>query len=189
MPRAGLDAGAVVTAAAALADEVGFRGLTLAALAARLGVRTPSLYAHVDGLPQLRALLAARGARELADALRSAAAGQAGIDALRAVADAYRAYARRHPGTYAAIQVPSEEPELAAAATEIVELIAAVLRGYGLDGDDMIHAIRAVRSSLHGFVTLEHEGGFAMPQDTQESFDALVTLLDAGLRARVTARH
>lgn len=185
MPRAGLDPEAVVAAAAELADEVGFAGLTLAALAARLGVRTPSLYAHVDGLGELRVRLAARGARELVDALSAAVAGRAGGDALRAVAGAYRAYALRHPGTYAAIQVPREEPELAASAAEVVELIAAVLRGYGLEGDDLIHAIRAVRSALHGFVMLEREGGFALPQDRQASFDALVALLDGGLRAGV----
>lgn len=187
MPRAGLDAGAVVDAAAALADEAGLSGLTLAALAARLGVRTPSLYAHVDGLPQLRALLAQRGACELSDAIRTAAAGRAGPDALREVAHAYRDYARRHPGTYAAMQAPDDRPENVAAARELVELIAAVLRGYALQGDAVIHAIRAVRSALHGFVALERAGGFAMPYDVEESFTVLLTLLDAGLRAPAVA--
>ena len=55
MPRAGLDAEAVVAAAAALADEDGLAELTLARLAAALGIRTPSLYAHVDSLGDLRA--------------------------------------------------------------------------------------------------------------------------------------
>ena len=66
MPRAGLDTEAVVAAAAGLADDVGLERLTLAGLAAALGIRTPSLYAHVNGLPDLRARMGARGARELA---------------------------------------------------------------------------------------------------------------------------
>ena len=104
MPRAGLGPDAVVDGAAALADAEGLEAVTLARLAADLGVRAPSLYAHVGGLPDLRRRLAARGARELGAALQAAAAGRARGDALAAVAGAYRRYARAHPGTYAAAQ-------------------------------------------------------------------------------------
>ena len=84
MPRAGLDVEAVVSAAAELADTDGLQAVTLAALAKRLAVRPPSLYAHVDGLEDLRRRIGARGARELAAALGTAAAGRAGRDALEA---------------------------------------------------------------------------------------------------------
>ncbi len=183
MPRAGLDADAVVAAAAALADAVGLSHLTLARLAAALGIRTPSLYAHVDGLGDLRARLGARGARELSAALQVAAAGRARGDALRAVARAYRGYAHAHPGTYAAMQIASDTEEFAAAGAEVAGLIVAVLRGYGLEGERAIHAVRAIRSALHGFVSLEREGGFGMPVDVDDSYDDLVTMLDAGLAA------
>jgi len=57
MPRAGLTAEAVVAAAGALADERGLDGVTLSELAGRLGVRPPSLYAHVGGLEDPAAAL------------------------------------------------------------------------------------------------------------------------------------
>jgi AcrR family transcriptional regulator len=181
MPRAGLDPEAVVSAAAALADEEGLAGLTLARLAAALGIRTPSLYAHVDGLGDLRARIGARGARELAGALQAAAAGRSGADALRAVAGAYRAYAHAHPGRYAAMQVASDRPENQAAGGEVVGLLLAVLNGYGLAGDGAIHAVRAIRAALHGFVSLERDGGFGLPLSLQASYDTLITMIDAGL--------
>lgn len=53
-PRAGLDTQTLVLAAAELADEYGMEGVTLALLAAKLGVRSPSLYNHVNGLKELR---------------------------------------------------------------------------------------------------------------------------------------
>jgi AcrR family transcriptional regulator len=183
MPRAGLDAEAVVAAAAALADADGLHQLTLARLAATLGIRTPSLYAHIDGLDDLRARLGARGARQLAATLQLAAAGRARGDALRAIALAYREYAHAHPGTYAAMQIASDTDEFQAAGTEAVGLIAAVLRGYGLEGEPAIHAVRAIRSALHGFVSLEREGGFGLPINIDESYDKLVMMLDAGLAA------
>lgn len=181
MPRAGLDAGAVVDAAARLADADGLPGLTLARLAAALGVRTPSLYAHVGGLGDLRARLGARGARELAAALRAAAAGRSGRDALRATARAYRTYAHDHPGTYAAMQIPSDTPEAQAAAGDAVDAVVATLSGYGLEGDGAIHAVRAVRSALHGFVSLEAEGGFALAVSRDASYERLIDILHAGL--------
>jgi AcrR family transcriptional regulator len=183
MARAGLDAEAVVAAAAALADADGLHQLTLARLAAAVGIRTPSLYAHVDGLDDLRARLGARGAWELAGTLKVAAAGRARGDALRAIALAYREYAHAHPGTYAAMQIVRDSEEFEAAGAEVVGTIIAVLRGYGLEGEPAIHAVRAIRSALHGFVTLEGEGGFGIPISLDHSYDNLVTMLDAGLTA------
>jgi AcrR family transcriptional regulator len=185
MARAGLDADAVVAAAAALADAEGLEALTLARLAGRLGVRSPSLYAHVGGLADLRRRVAARGARELAARLQAAAAGRAGADALAAVADGYRAYAREHPGSYAALQRPpaAGDEEGVAAAGAVVDVVAAVLRGYGREGDDAIHAVRIVRAALHGFVALETGEGFGLPLALDETFARLVAVLDGGLRA------
>jgi AcrR family transcriptional regulator len=186
MPRAGLSPAAVVAAAAGLADAQGLDAVTLAAVAGALGVRTPSLYNHVGGLDDVRRGIALTAVRELGDALRDAAVGRAGDDALTAQARAYRAYAREHPGRYAATQrAPAgDDPTLAAAGARAVDALLAVLRGYGLDGDDAIHAARAVRSALHGFVALEAGGGFGIPVDLDESFDRMVAALARGLRDR-----
>ena len=56
-----------------------------------------------------------------------------------------------------------------------------ILAGYDLRGDDAIDAARALRSMLHGFITLEAAGGFGLPVDIDRSFgrlvDGLVTAL------------
>jgi AcrR family transcriptional regulator len=184
MPRAGLDAAAVVDAAARLADADGLDALTLARVATSLGIRSPSLYAHVAGLDDLRCRLGARGGRELAEALGRAAAGRAGSDALLAVADAYRAYARAHPGRYAAAQRARElsgSAEAVAASSAAVDVVLAVLRGYGIQGDEALHATRTIRAALHGFVLLESVGGFALELPVDESFARLVATLDRAL--------
>ena len=94
----------MVAAAARLADAGGLRSLTLARLAADLGVRPPSLYAHVVGLEDVRRRLAIRGARELAAELHEPRREGRGPEALSAIAAAYRDYATSHPGTYEALQ-------------------------------------------------------------------------------------
>jgi AcrR family transcriptional regulator len=182
MPRQGLDTERVLDAAVALADE-GLERLTLAELAAQLGVRPPSLYNHVDGRAALLRLIKLRGLRELGDAIATAAAGLAGEDALRATARAYREFAHAHPGTYeATLAAPrAHDPELSAAAERLLALLASILRDWHLEGEHAIDAIRVFRSALHGFVTLERSGAFAMPRDPELSFEALLDTLVLGL--------
>lgn len=182
MPRARLDAAAVVLAAAELADAEGLQAVTLSAVALRLGVRPPSLYAHVDGLADLRRRLAVLAADQLTAALMPAVAGRAAGDALRAAGRAYRRWALAHPGLHSALQTnqAGEDP----AAQRAVELMVSVMRGYALDGDAAIHAVRAMRAAIHGFVTLEAGGGFGLPLSTDDSYEHLLDLLDRGLSGR-----
>ncbi len=175
MPRAGLTPAVVAEEAARLSDEEGFDALSLAAVAKRLGVATPSLYKHVDGLTGLRREVALLGANGIGEEVQRAAVGRAGPEALRATAEAYRRYAHAHPGRYVALQ---QLPVLAGARAELttdpVRVLAAVLRGFGIAEDQDVHAIRALRSSLHGFVDLETRGGFGLPEDVDQSYALLV---------------
>lgn len=180
-----LDRAAVVAAAAELIDTHGGEQLTLARLAEQLNIRTPSLYNHVAGLDGLRRELALHGMRQLAQGLGRAAMGKAGNDAVFAVAHAYRAFAKAHPGIYNLTlrAVGPDEPELQAAGEDVVAVVVATLAGYRLHGDDAVHAVRALRSLVHGFVTLEMAGGFGLPLDLDESFQRLVCIFVAGLHA------
>lgn len=179
MPRAGLNTDRVVAAAMELADEVGLDKLTLAALAVRLGVRQPSLYKHVASLDALQRLICMESKVEAADVLAQAAIGRARDDALIAMAWAWRSWALDHPGRYQASQrgAAPGDAEHEQVARRSIGVLAAVIDGYGLAGDDAIDAIRAYRAALHGFVALEADNGFAFPNDVERSFDRLVRAL------------
>jgi hypothetical protein len=121
----------------------------------------------------------------LGEALRTAALGRSGPEALRTVAAAYRAYARAHPGAYAAAQRSdlTHDPDLRSAADRVVEVVLAVVRHWEEDRERAVHLVRAVRSALHGFVVLEAGRGFGLDAPIDVSFDGLVALLVAGLDA------
>jgi AcrR family transcriptional regulator len=179
VPRAGLNRDVLAAEAARLADEVGYDGLTLAALAGRFGVAVPSLYKHVEGLGAVRRDLKVLAIQELGKAL-AAAIERDGLDAM---AEAYRRFAASHPGLYAAT-VRAADPadaEANAASRAALGTVLSLLTRYGLEGEDAIDATRAVRAALHGFVTLEAAGGFGLPQDVDRSFTRLVEILDAAL--------
>ncbi|MEJ8646700.1 WHG domain-containing protein [Streptomyces sp. MS1.AVA.3] len=184
MVRAGLTAAKVTEAAAELADEAGPDGLTVSALARRLGVRDASLYSHVKNLRDLRVRIALLTAVEMTDRIGSAVAGRAGKDALIAFADAYRRYALDHPGRYAVSQMGFAPEEVADSAglRRSVELTYGMLRAYGLTEPDLTDAGRLLRSTFHGYIHLELSGGFGHPRDVQESWarslEALHVLLE-----------
>jgi AcrR family transcriptional regulator len=164
----------------------GFERLTLAAVASRAGVAVPSLYKHVASLDELRRLVAVEAIAELTRVLAGATIGRSGPDAVRSAADALRAFAIAHPGRYAATQVAADlgspaDAELAAGAAETLAVLEAVLRGFGLPEDEMVDAIRMMRSAIHGFVTLELGGGFGIPHDLDRSFAVLVDGVIAGV--------
>jgi AcrR family transcriptional regulator len=185
VPRAGLSGGEVVAAAAGLADEVGYAGLTMGLLAERLGVRTPSLYKHVGGLDDLQHQLATLVMTEVGDVIRDAVQGRAGADALAALLHAVRGYVTRHPGRYAATTsgtLRGPDDPLLAATSRLLATIAAVLRGYGIGEDEMDHAIRTIRCTIHGFAVLEASGGFQWSNDPDESFEWMIRFIDRGLR-------
>jgi AcrR family transcriptional regulator len=184
----------VTEAGADLADEVGFAHLSMGLLAERLGVKTPSLYKHVDNLADLIHRIAVLAARELGDALRDATQGRAGSDALIAAAQAMRTYVKLHPGRYAAgnaVRPAGPDDELTTAINRLLGSLSAVLRGYHLDPSEEIHALRMLRTLFHGFATLEVEGGFRFDTDIDDSFRWMVNLVDRGLQARPgsTANH
>jgi AcrR family transcriptional regulator len=166
----------------------GFADLTLAKVAARAGVAAPSLYKHVGSLADLRREVAVIAVRELTAAGAAATVGRAGPDALQALANAWRAYALDHPGRYAATQIGPDPDDPADAAlrdvaAESVQVVIAVLRGFGLPDGRVIDAVRAVRAGVHGFVMLEVGGGFRMREDVDQSFAVLLEMLVAGVAA------
>ncbi|MFE3167009.1 TetR/AcrR family transcriptional regulator [Streptomyces sp. NPDC059224] len=191
MARAGLTPERLTVAGAELADEVGFDQVTVSALARRFDVKVASLYSHLKNSQELRTRIALFALEELADRVADALAGRAGKDALAAFADAYRDYARDHPGRYDAARFRLD-PETAAASAGVrhAQMTRAILRGYDLTEPDQTHAVRMLGSVFHGYVSLELAGGFEhSAPDARESWAWIVDSLDTLLRSRATPTH
>ncbi|MFB7650388.1 MULTISPECIES: TetR-like C-terminal domain-containing protein [unclassified Streptomyces] len=183
MPRVGLTTGRVVAAAADLADASGFESVTVSALARHFGVKDASLYTHVRNLQDLRVRVALLAGGELIDEIAAAVAGRAGKEALAAFAGAYRAYALRHPGRYAATQIRMDQSLVAdsPALRRTAEITHGMLRAYGLTEPDLTDAVRLLRATFHGFCALEATGGFGAPRAVQASWDRAVDALHVAL--------
>lgn len=172
--KKGIDRQQVLNAARELSNVRGVDGLSIKDIADRLGIRPPSVYAHFEGLPEIRAELAKAGHHALAHQLRSSAVAQTGAGGVIAVAKAYLAFIREQPGLYSAAMQPNASPEARAAAEEWLSVIQKLLESMGLSGEDRIHALRGIRSMVHGFGQLEVIGQFRTQVDRDASFDRMV---------------
>jgi len=189
--KAGIDIETIVETAARIADRDGFDSLTLSGVATELGIKTPSLYNHVDGLSGLRRLLAFHAASTFGELATKELDGLEGADALRAVAHVDRKFAREHPGLYDSFLPaprPGEDDELYQALAAPVYTIAHVMLDMGIAETEAVHLIRGFRALLHGFLDLEGRNGFGLPVDLDTSYNLSVEIFIAGILAGGTSK-
>jgi AcrR family transcriptional regulator len=181
--RPGLDRRLLVGEAAALADERGLDFVTLSNLAERLNVRAPSLYNHIESADELQHELCLFALQALGNEVARAAIGRNGAAGLIAIANAYRNFAKQHPGMYAAtLRAPrSDDAAMQKIAGDILDVLRVILVPFDLDEDRSIHALRGFRSLVHGFVSLEAVNGFGLKQNIDVSFQIVVSSFIAGL--------
>lgn len=174
--RPGVTPDRIISVAGALADQHGLEHLTMASIARELGISVPGLYKHVSSLAEVRRAIAFHGISGLTGGITAETIGRSGRDAVISAAGAYRAYARRHPGCYAAsiVAPPADDPAYTEISDQAVRTILAIFSAWSLDEATGIDAVRAFRTILHGFVSLEAAGGFGLPQSIDATFGRLI---------------
>lgn len=180
--RLGLDRAAVIAAAIDIVDRDGLAALSMTGLAAALGIRGPSLYAHVRGQAGLRRDLWLWVVTDLGDRLRDSVMGRSGETALFSFAEAMRDYARRYPGRYQLTLDPPVpfDDEAMAVRRRANAAFEAMIVSFGVRGDQARHAGRALRAAIHGFVALEASDAIG-DHEVDASFETMLGLLARGL--------
>ena len=184
MPRQGLQTEIVVQAAIQLIEENGIAQFSMGELARRLNVKTSSLYNHVESMGKLLETVGMEAVSQLVQVENEAVEGKQGDEALFALAEAYRAFARKHYQLYRVIMAfPKwENPMLVQKAGEIVAPILCVLAGYGLTEMQQYHWQRVLRGVMVGFAFHEQAGGFfQFPADENESYRIAIQCVAEGL--------
>jgi AcrR family transcriptional regulator len=167
-----LHLGKIVEAAARVCDRLGYDNLTLSAVAAELNIKSPSLYNHMSSLGALRGRLAELAYRELTHRC--------------AMAHEWRSFAKARPGLYAAsIRLPDfPDDALSAQMDSMMQLTVCLFSDYRLSAKNVIHAVRGLRSLLHGFVAIEAVGAFRLKVDLTESYTRSIECFLEGLKSR-----
>lgn len=171
---------AVIQAASDLADEKGLDHLSLKAVAERLGIRTPSLYNHIDSLEDLLRAVAHSGMKAMNQRMTRAAIGKSGETALRAVAAEYLRFMVEHCGVYETIQWATwhgtgETEKLFA---DYMDLLKRLIFSCGFGAEYTSEILNLLAGFLHGYTTLQLRYAFSDPDRvTTELTAALDTVL------------
>lgn len=170
--RRGLNRDAVLDAAVAIGNRDGFTAITVGTLAAMLKIKPPSLYKHVAGIDDIVDGIGVRGADLLAAELANLRDSRNPKRAFKNACEAYRAFAIKNPTHYAALQpaMARRSPLFQQAAGELLKIVFDLVSDLGVPQKQLVHVVRAMRSMLHGFATLEMVGGFGLPEDIDASF-------------------
>jgi hypothetical protein len=104
--------------------------------------------------------------------------GRTPIEALRAYAECYKAFADEYAAVYELINLihQTNNDELKHLASENIRLIRRSLENFDLPHNEILHKSRVFRASLHGFVTLSQLGYFQISEEVskESSFDYMV---------------
>jgi len=179
IPRQGLTRERILEKAIDIINKRGYNTLSLAMLSSELNVKAPALFKHYRNFDDLKENLTLFGIQSLKQKLQDAVTGKAGEQALFGLCHSYRDFAKTNSGIYQAIQPAyfKKGKEIEQAAVELMTIILNVVKGFDIDSKHYIHALRVIRSSLHGFVVMEIEFGFGMSANIDQSFEHQINAL------------
>jgi AcrR family transcriptional regulator len=153
-------------------------------VARELGIQPPSLYKHVEDAADLDQSVAIECFGRLAEWLLATPLRGTPRQRLRQLMASDRAFARANHGLHehmSRVALDPTTPDVVALTERIFAIFAGPLDGVGLPKRDRVHAVRAMRAAVQGFVALELAGQFRMDVDAEESFERLCRWLIGGL--------
>lgn len=173
MPRNGLTKEKLVEAAAEIIESRGAADFSMRALAEKVNVKTASLYNHVESMDALMTAVCAYALELQRSEELAAIEGKSGADAIFALAEAYRRFAREHRELYRLIlsMAASGGEQLSGASECIAGPFLRVLEDTALTQTERYHWQRVLRAIVHGFVSQEDAGFFShLSAQLEESF-------------------
>ena len=161
----------VVAAGCDLLEEAGPPGLTMQAVARRVGVRAPSLYKKVRDRDELLSLVAAHAAADAGARLDSTDGTMAGL------VRAYRAFGHDRPEAFRLLLTARPDPGTPQRISGPVLQAAEDLVG----PERALEAARFATAWVTGFVSMELAGSFHLGGDLEEAFEYGLERLVAAL--------
>jgi AcrR family transcriptional regulator len=176
----------VIRTASDIADSDGLGGVSLKAVAERLGIRTPSLYNHIVSLDDLLRDAAHAGMRTMNESMTQASVGVSGLAALKAVGTAYFGYVISHPGIYEIIQWANwhGNDETSSLFGTYRALVARIVESFDLKGKKKDVSVNLALSVMHGYSTLNVGAAFANPKKATAGLTEALEIAFSGLSQR-----
>lgn len=161
----------IVTAGREILEVAGPSGLTMQAVADRVGVRAPSLYKRVRDRDALHAAVATASIDALTARLEAAG------DDIGALAHTCRGFAQEHPeGFRLMFTIAAPHDALERSAAPLIRAASAMV-----GEEDALDAARLFTAWATGFLQMELSGAFRLGGDVDRAFEYGLRRLTAGM--------
>lgn len=161
----------IVAAGREILELAGPAGLTMQAVATRVGVRAPSLYKRIRDRDALLAAVATASIEALTERLEAAG------DDLTTLARTYRAFAHAYPESFRLMfTVAAPHDALERSAAPLIRAASALV-----GEDDALDAARLFTAWATGFLQMELSGAFRLGGDVDRAFEYGLSRLLAGM--------
>jgi len=168
----------IIDAARELIAGNGVDSLTMQAVADRVGVRGPSLYKHFADRAALLSAIEQTVVADLKNVIVAAAASRDDQNVLRAMAKAYRRFARESPAAYSLLfSLQSPDQESIAARLSALKPVLDRLESYLGEHNLAFVRARVLTAFLHGFVSMETSGAFRLGGNIDDAFSMGLDIL------------
>ncbi|MFT8317580.1 MAG: WHG domain-containing protein [Sporolactobacillus sp.] len=146
--------------ALALANEVGIQNLSFPKIAERLDIKYPSLYNHYQNIEELQADMATTLYQRLNDELMRTLIGKSKGEAVMAYALVYKEFVLNYHGAYDLLTLLHrfDNEELSHSVLEHGAILRQILGSFGFSEQTIINKSRALRSMVHGYLSLSMLG-------------------------------
>lgn len=163
----------IVAAGREILDATGPAGVTMQAVATRVGVRAPSLYKRVRDRDALLSAIAESAIDDLTVRLDATDAD------ITEIAETYRRFAHEHPEAFRLVfSAVAPQEALQRSAAPLIRATTALV-----GETDALDAARLFTAWATGFLQMELSGAFRLGGDVDRAFDYGLRRLIAGLSA------
>ena len=167
----------IIETARRLIERDGEENLSLAQLAAELGIKAPSLYRHIASKNALFQAVVEQTALKLFEAYDKAleTAGDSTQAKILQLAAVHRTFAHQNPNTYM-LAFAAHPPEIRANPDMLLNRAVALQQIMSqISGEEnSLPALRGLLAIIHGFVTLELNGQFQRGGDLAAAYETAI---------------
>lgn len=173
----------VVQAALYCLELEGEKSLGVNRVARELNIKPPSIYNHIQNNDELRIAVAIEGWKKLYNTLVLADLfNKDKKDSITLLLNTFRNFAHNNKNLYMVISttfIDQNRADFLEVSKPFFELFNKLLSNFNIPKKEQIHVLRWLRSMSHGFIILELQKQFELPENVNQSYEFLIkTVID-----------
>lgn len=169
-----------------IANQKGLSSISLKVIAEELGIKTPSLYNHIESLDDLLRGVAHVGMREMNDKMKESVIGKIGDESIIVVGVEYFKYIIVNPGIYEVIQWVGwhRNDETNFILSDYQELLKKLIRSCNFREEKIEDILTLITSIFHGYSSLELAKALEDKEDVLLKFEENLDVVLSGLHLK-----